>query len=185
MRIHACLAFLVLAACGPTTSSSGTQAAALAGAEPSPDATTDGGTTSLRYADVDDYLLDGGDSAGFDSWLAVRDTLKSSFDDLCGDTYCGGDYPNLEPIRLRCSIDTTSGILKSCKYVFAGSYETVNPSTGSIKVTAKTFSCAVTVTNIKLTDFMSTITATGSTEAIQRPLSSSVRSVYDSLGGCL
>ena len=59
-------------------------------------------------------------------------------------TFCGGDYANLEPLRLRCSINTTTAVLKNCTYVFAGSYETITAE--------------------------ATLTAAGATPPLQRPL---------------
>ena len=95
------------------------------------------------------------------------------------------DSPNLEPLRLRCSLNTATQVLKSCTYVFAGSYETVNPATGTIKVNAKTFSCHISVTGIKLSDFETTLTAAGTTPPLQRTLPGKTESIYSSLIGCI
>lgn len=141
-----------------------------------------------RYEDLEQLLVDAGDETALTSWTNLRVTLRDDFDDVCGDTFCEGDYSNLEPVRLRCSVDTTTRKLKSCKYVFAGSYEVVNPSTGSIKVTAKTFSCAITVAGVPVADFLSTLTAApvdSEDRPLQRALPGGVRSLYDSLVGCI
>ena len=69
--------------------------------------------------------------------------------------------------------------------MFAGSYETVNASTGTIKVNAKTFSCHVPVTGIKLADFESTLTAAGTTPPLQRTLPGKSESIHSSLIGCI
>jgi len=141
-------------------------------------------TETASYADVEEWANEQGDDA-WQTWMGITATLKHDFDDVCGDTFCGGDYSNLEPLRLRCSLNTTTQVLKNCSYVFAGSYETVNPSTGTIKVNAKTFSCHISVTGIKLSDFETTLTAAGTTAPLQRTLPGKTESIYSSLIGCI
>jgi hypothetical protein len=141
-------------------------------------------TATASYADVEEWANEQGDDA-WQTWMGITSTLKHDFDDVCGDTFCGGDYSNLEPLRLRCSLNTATQVLKNCSYVFAGSYETVNPSTGTIKVNAKTFSCHISVTGIKLSDFETTLTAAGTTAPLQRTLPGKTESIYSSLIGCI
>ena len=119
--------------------------------------------------------------------MDMRQCIRTCLDcaDICGATSCGGDYSNLEPLRFRCSINTTTQVLKNCSYVFGGSYEVVNPTTGTIKVNARTFSCHISVTGIKLSDFESTLTAAGSTAPLQRTLPGKSESIYSSLIGCI
>jgi hypothetical protein len=136
------------------------------------------------YVDVEEYVIDQGD-APFDQWRAIYATLAANFDDVCGDTFCEGDYANLEPIRLRCTVHHTSGVMKDCAYVFAGSYEDISDTTGSVRVTAKTFSCHLPVSQIKLGDFMTTLSAAGTTPPLRRPLPGTSKSIYDALVGCL
>jgi hypothetical protein len=146
--------------------------------------TSAGAAATTTYVDVEEYTIDQGD-APFEQWRSIYSTLAANFDDVCGDTFCEGDYSNLVPIRLRCTVNPATGVLKNCTYVFAGSYEDITPSTGTIRVSAKTFSCHVPVSGIKLADFMSGLTATGTTPALRRPLLSGGKSIYDSLVGCL
>ena len=141
-----------------------------------------------RYEELEQLLADAGDDASASAWVTLRQTLRDDFDDVCGDTFCEGDYSNLEPLRLRCSVDIASRQLKSCKYVFAGSYEVVNPSTGRIKVSTKTFSCPIKVGSVRVADFIATLTApptSSQDRPLQRPLPGGGGSLYDSLVGCL
>jgi hypothetical protein len=140
--------------------------------------------TTASYADVEEWANEQGDDAYW-TWRGIIDTLAKDFGDVCGDTFCGGDYSNLDPLRFRCALNTTTGVLKNCTYVFAGSYETVNATTGTIKVNAKTFSCHVSVTGIKLADFEAALTAAGSTPPLRRALPGKTTSIYDALGGCI
>lgn len=140
--------------------------------------------TAASYQDVEEWANEHGDDA-WQTWIGIINTLKQDFDDICGDTFCEGDYSNLEPLRLRCSLNQATGVLKNCTYVFAGSYETVNPTTGTIRVNAKTFSCHISVTGMALKDFEATLTAAGATPPLQRPLPGKTTSIYDALGGCI
>ena len=164
------------ASCAGVADNTGEDSAAATGAADT--------TATASYADVEEWANEQGDEA-WQTWEGITATLKHDFDDICGDTYCGGDYANLEPLRLRCSLNTTTQVLKNCTYVFAGSYEVVNPTTGTIRVTAKTFSCHISVTGMALADFEKTLTDAGSTPPLQRPLPGKTTSIYDALGGCL
>jgi hypothetical protein len=142
------------------------------------------GATPAVYADVEEYVNSRGDGP-FLQWLDLRQTLNHNFDDVCGDTFCEGDYSNLQALRFRCSVNTANGVLKNCTYVFAGSYEEVKPETGSIRTYAKTFSCHVPVSGISFDSFVSAMTAPGATPPLRRLLPGSSKSIYDSLVGCL
>jgi hypothetical protein len=174
---HTCvLVCLAAAGCGgvvPAASAEESAAASVAGAKGAP-----------VFTDVDEYVVSRGDGP-FLQWLDLRRTLDQNFDDVCGDTFCEGDYTNLQPLRFRCSVSSTNGVLKSCTYVFAGSYEEITPETGSIRTHAKTFSCRVPVSGISFDSFVSAMTAPGETPPLRRLLPGATRSIYDSLVGCL
>lgn len=172
---------MTLAACGPAPGS-----ARVVSDEASAETTaTPGASSAATYVDVEETLAEMSDDTMYEAWRQIYDTLHGNFDDVCGDTFCGGDYSNLEPLRLRCSMDSKKQTLKSCAYVFAGSYETITASTGTIKVNAKTFSCHLPVSGIALADFMSTLLATGTTPALRRTLPGGTTSIYDNLVGCI
>src|SRR3954470_20626402 len=96
---HTCvLACLAAAGCGgmvPPASAAESSAASLA---------------APVFGDVDEYVNSRGDAA-FYQWLDLRRTLDQNFDEVCGDTFCEGDYSNLQALRFRCSINTTNGVL--------------------------------------------------------------------------
>ena len=76
------------------------------------------------------------DSAGTDAGLFydAEGALKSGFDAVCGDTFCEGDYSNMQALRLACSARATTGTLRDCKWLFGGSYNTLDAATGAITV---------------------------------------------------
>jgi len=77
-------------------------------------------------------------AAGRERFLAAERLLVRGFDDICGDTFCEGQYYNLRPMRLRCSVHRASGVVGSCIWTFAGSYTRVQ-QTGQIDVDHGTY----------------------------------------------
>jgi len=60
--------------------------------------------------------------------------LVAQFEEICGDTFCEGDYGNLTTLALDCSIQSTSGKVGACVWTIAGSYATIDPETGRVRV---------------------------------------------------
>ena len=118
-----------------------------------------------------------------DTWIAATAALRAGFDDVCGDTFCGGDYSNLQALRFECAVNAKTGALKTCAWNFAGSYDTVGAK-GALTVNAKAFSCPVAVTGTA-SKLAGVLTAPGSVAAINRPLPGGTKSAYDALTSCL
>ncbi len=119
-----------------------------------------------------------------DAYFSAEQTLQGNFNDVCGDTFCEGDYSNLQALRLSCSVRATTGTLRSCKWLFGGSYNDLDSKTGAITVHPKAAKCTLPVTGTAnaLTTFL---LAPGATPAIQRVLPGSTKSAYDDLANCL
>jgi hypothetical protein len=117
-------------------------------------------------------------------WWELKRALRRDFDDICGDTFCEGDFSNLEALSFRCSVSNRTGLIKSCLWLFAGSYETVTASTGNVRPVAKFFHCTATpaVTPAVLMDALMT---PGGRGPLWAPLPGSTQSFYDVLGNCL
>jgi len=126
-------------------------------------------------------LLDGAD---FDHWIEGSAALRQEFDDVCGDTFCEGDYPNLQALRFRCSAHQTTGQIGQCAWVFAGSNEE-RKSTGFITVDKAPFVCTfpVDATASELATLLDP--AAGGEDPIRRVLPNSDKSIYDNLIDCL
>ncbi|HEY0711884.1 MAG TPA: hypothetical protein VGF45_04370 [Polyangia bacterium] len=120
-------------------------------------------------------------------WFELRHGLNADFDDICGDTFCEGDFTNLASMRFRCSVSTRTGLLKNCLWLFAGSYETVTASTGNIRPTAKFFSCSIPVAGStrQLLDALLAPSTQSDRGPLYRQLPGSTKSIYDHLGDCL
>jgi hypothetical protein len=71
-------------------------------------ATTDAGTngsdeqdttTATTYVDIQEF----GNGAE-EAWYGIRDKLNGEFDQVCGDTFCEGDFSNITPLSVFCSV---------------------------------------------------------------------------------
>jgi hypothetical protein len=126
-------------------------------------------------------LLDGAD---VDAWYEMTAALRQGFDEVCGDTFCEGDYPNLQPMRFRCSAAQGSGQIGECAWIFAGSYAD-RTKKGFITVNEAPFACAfpVTATAAELAQALSP-DACGE-DPLHRALPGGTASVYDALADCL
>jgi hypothetical protein len=139
--------------------------------------------TGTTYVDAIDSYDAGTD---VDAFFNAGDALRAGFDNVCGDTFCEGDYGNLEALRLACSVRGTTGTLRSCKWLFAGSYNDVDSKSGAITVHAKTYQCALPVrgTANQLSSALNAPSVNGD-DAIHRVLPGSTKSAYDVLVNCL
>lgn len=136
---------------------------------------------SPAYVDVQETFAD---DAQWTRWFELTRGLRKDFDDICGDTFCEGEFSNLEALSFRCSVSVRSGELKSCQWLFAGSSESVTPSSGRIRSVAQFFRCAIPVTGTPAA-LMDALLAPAGDGPLWRPLPGSSQSVYDALGACL
>ena len=137
-------------------------------------------TSPATYVDSDDYYTA---TASVAKWNATKGAFVLGFDNICGDTFCGSDFGDLESLALTCSVTKSTGNIKSCIWVFGGSWHSPD-KTGAVDVTAKTFSCPFSVHGT-VPQLVTTMTAAGTDNPIQRALPGSTASAYDALGGCL
>lgn len=133
-----------------------------------------------RYVDATS-LLD--DDSLVEAWYGGMVNMRVAFDDACGDTFCEGDYSNLQPLRLRCSADAATRVVKRCQWAFAASNETVNPATGAIRVDAPVFRCRIPVA--PGTTVAELARTWGGPDPLRAPIPRTGRSVHDALGACL
>lgn len=135
---------------------------------------------TARYVDAYGYMQT---DAQFEAWYRVTSGLRRDFDEICGDTFCEGDYSNIESLRYRCSVDQASGRIGQCLWVLAGSMEDVDPDTGRIVVSGKVWRCRSPIG--RLVTFEELVGALDVPSALRAPLPGSGRSLYDGLGDCL
>lgn len=134
-------------------------------------------TSATRYRDVISLLGEG----DLNAYLAWRTQLAQQFDEICGDTFCGGDFSDLGPVQLTCSATEKTTKMRECLWTFGGSYGAVEGATGAFEVVAKTFSCRFAV-GVKASLFLDTMAA--SDDPLHEPIPGRDASVYDALFGC-
>jgi hypothetical protein len=138
--------------------------------------------TSLgeAYVDIQDYLPTWQQQ---DGWLDTTYWLQKNFNDVCGDTFCEGDYGNLQAMSYRCSVDTGNGVIGQCVWIFAGSQESIDSANGKIIAEPRTWQC--------VTPLAAGTRAEELAEALanQQPLFATLphsgKTLYDSLTDCL
>lgn len=139
-----------------------------------------GDDTVREYVDVGAYLTA---DADIDAWYTLVGNLRQNFDDICGDTFCEGEYSNIESLRYRCSVERSTGTIGSCVWVFAASNEEINPRTGKVIVDAQAWRCrSPLVRGTSIHDFLSALSVT---TPLYAPLPGTTQSIYDGLANCL
>ncbi len=160
MRIQSLrLLALLLALCGP--------APALADQHPD-------------YVDAIDYP---GNGEGWDAFQGLQQRLISDFDEVCGDTFCEGEFSDYRSLRFRCSVHRATGVLAECVWTFGASELSVHPRTGKLQVDARTWQCHSPLSpGTSLAAFYAALAVAG---PLFEPLPGSGLSIYEGLTECL
>ncbi|MBS7458681.1 hypothetical protein [Coralloluteibacterium stylophorae] len=131
------------------------------------------------YVDASAWLQTDDD---VNAWYDIVFGLRDGFDDICGDTFCEGEYSNIESLRFRCSVDAGSGVLGECVWVFAASNEEVHPARGRILVDARSWRCRLP---LAAGTTMDELLAALADDPLYAPLPRGAVTIYDGLGDCL
>ena len=91
------------------------------------------------FVDASAYLRA---EADLEAWFMLRRQLARNFDDICGDTFCEGEYTNIQALRYVCSVQRVTGRIGQCAWSFAASEESVDPRRGHITSDAPAWLCA-------------------------------------------
>lgn len=102
-------------------------------------AAADSRPQAASYVEMQEYLPTWQEQ---DTWWDIRYALKREFNDVCGDTFCSGEYTNIESLNYRCSVNSSTGIIGECVWAFAASEEEVDPSSGKVVVKPRVWQCA-------------------------------------------
>ncbi|MCU0684534.1 MAG: hypothetical protein MUF34_20195 [Polyangiaceae bacterium] len=131
------------------------------------------------YVDVNDVLGDD----DFLRFFEARRALADHFEELCGDSFCEGEYSSIEPLQLRCSVDPQKGTLGGCAWAFAAaSSPHIMPESGAVRAQRQTFVCPLPVKGT-VEALLSALD--GAADPLFAPLPGGTASVYDALIDCL
>lgn len=134
------------------------------------------------FVDARDYAGPGG---GHERFLAAERQLVRGFDEVCGDTFCEGEYINLWAMRLRCSVEQATGVVVQCVWTFAGSNTRVKPS-GLITVNRGRYACVLPLaTGTRLETLLQVWETGDGFDALHAPLPGTIANTYDALVDCL
>jgi hypothetical protein len=137
-------------------------------------------TRRNHYVDVYEYFTT---DAQFEAWFTLTTQLNQDFDNICGDTFCEGDYSNIQSLRLRCSVQQSGGRIGQCLWIFAGSYEDIDPANGHVGVSSQVWPCMLPLApNSTIDELMSAL-------AVPHPLHATLPgtqvTIYDGLAECI
>ncbi|WP_024890975.1 hypothetical protein [Luteimonas huabeiensis] len=142
-----------------------------------------GGTPSRDgpYVDAPTYLR--ADDDRIEAWYALTRALRRGFDDICGDTFCEGEFANIQSLAYRCSVHAASGRIGMCAWVFAASDEAVDPVSGKIAVRAQSWTCTTPLA--PATSLQALLDALAGDAPLYAPLPRGGGSIFDGLIDCL
>ncbi|WP_266171147.1 hypothetical protein [Dyella subtropica] len=132
------------------------------------------------YVDMHSYLPDWQDR---DAWLDITYQLKMNFLDVCGDTFCEGEYANLEALSYRCSVEAATGNIGECVWVIAASQEEINPNDGKVMVSLREWQCVSPLA--AHTSAEQLVATLKGRDPIHAPLPNTKQTIYDGLTACL
>ncbi len=133
-----------------------------------------------RYVDAVDYPTP---NAGWEVFHDLEKRLEADFDQLCGDTYCEGEYSDYQPLRYRCSVRQRDGVMGECVWTFGASEASIDPATGQVHVDAQLWQCPTPIRKgTRLKAFYLALAGEG---PLLAPLPRSNASINDGLIGCL
>jgi len=135
--------------------------------------------TQTFYSELGDYLWNTSDTAGL-AWMQTKRKLNEGFDQVCGDSFCEGEYSDISALRLACSINANTKRVSRCGWSFVGANINVD-SRGQLKADMTTKKCSFAVG--ATADAFST--ALAGDDPLNAPLPNSSSSIYDALIGCL
>lgn len=133
-----------------------------------------------NYGDVYGYFRT---DAQYEAWYTLTSQLRRNFDDICGDTFCEGDYSNIQSLGYRCSVEATSGTIGRCLWLFAGSYEEIDPASGRFTVHKAFWRCRTMLPPGTTIDAL--LAALAGDRPLYAPLPGSTSTIYDGLVDCL
>jgi hypothetical protein len=137
-------------------------------------------STATTYVEASGYYAT---AAYQQKWRDAQAALVAGFDQVCGDTFCGGDFGDLRSLQIACAVTKSTGNVKGCSWVFGGSYALV-AKTGALTETSRTWQCPISMHGT-LPQLIATVTAAGTTDVLHRALPGVTTTAYDALLACL
>jgi hypothetical protein len=135
--------------------------------------------TKTVYANLVEVI--GG--ADLNNWLALKNRLNNDFLNICGDTFCGGDYGQFQPISLDCSASKTTNKMAQCMWTFAASIEYVNGYSAKVTSDVGLVTCPIPVKGLAA-DFIAAMNVPAPAVAMDQVVPGGTQTLYDYVSTC-
>jgi hypothetical protein len=135
---------------------------------------------AARYTDLTNTLQD---DADIDAWYGITNALRHDFDDICGDTFCEGDYSDIVALRFVCSADAATGEIGQCVWSFAASDERIGARRGRVHAAIPGWRCVSPLA--PHTTVRELLAALAVAHPLRAPLPRTGATLYDGLSDCL
>lgn len=132
------------------------------------------------HVDLVDYPRN---NAQWEPFQDLRRRLVKDFDEVCGDTYCEGEYSDIQALRIRCSVQRAAGTVSQCRWAFAASDLGVDRDSGQIEARQPVWLCPLPVP--PGTSVAAFLDALSGPRPLFRLLPGATDTFYDALGDCL
>lgn len=132
--------------------------------------------TTGDFAALDDVLA-GADAA---RWKATKAKLPKAFDDVCGDTFCEGEYEDISALGLSCATNRRTGMVTTCSWSFAFANTEVTED-GTVGAETQTKRCAIPIA----APAADLVTALDGDDPLHAALPGKTTSLLDALIDCL
>lgn len=138
------------------------------------------GTPGPAYVDLVDYPTYYAQGAAFHD---LRRRLRAGFDDVCMDTICEGEFTDYEALKMRCAVETASGMVTECRWAFAASELEVDPASGRVGGQQPRWLCVLPIP--AGTTVPAFFAALAGPRAIFQQLPGATQSVFEAVSECL
>ncbi len=129
------------------------------------------------YAELGDWSWAHADGS---AWSQTTRRLAEGFDEICGDSFCEGDYPDITPLRFACSVNLNTKRVSRCTWSFAAAELSVGAG-GKIDARTTTKSCTIEIG----AQASALASALSGSAPLNATLPGKTTSIYDALIGCL
>lgn len=146
--------------------------------------------TAAPFQLIDEYLYAENRIADHTAYRAHVTSFEKQFDYICPDTFCEGEYVNLESMNFDCTVDTISKTVTTCVWHFYGSESDVNAESGAISYHSDQYDCRFDP-NINVDSFLAFMAEAANVPRMSykgirdTKLPGQSNSVWDVLVGCL
>jgi hypothetical protein len=117
------------------------------------------------------------------AWYDLTDRLQRDFDSVCGDTFCEGEFSNIQAMGYRCSVEDASGAIGECGWTFTAANQDVDPRNGALLIDARHWQCRTALP--KGTTLATLMRALDVDHPLDAALPGGRDSIYDGLTECL